>query len=199
MTKLDARSVDGNRDFCFSVNSDTNDKLVLQALSEENRDEWVYVLTTVASWCNHRKGTLRKKMAWKKAWKDRFCVLNGCMLTYFNGPSMGKRLGEVSLLGCDVEELPPTDGNKYSFEVITDEKVMSLQVRGPPPTPFARSLCRRCVTVVLTCLCCLSPGYERPGAWRVVEGVGSRQRWGSVSGVPRGREGGAGGGQGGEP
>jgi len=134
ITSLPPSSSD-NRDFCFSINSDTNEKLLLQAISAEDRDDWVRVLTAVASWCNHRKGLLQKKMAWKKKWKDRFFVLNGCMLSYFSNTSMSKQLGEVSLLGCDAQELPPSamDGHKYCFELITDDKSFNLKVRCFPP------------------------------------------------------------------
>lgn len=178
VTPLLPRSVDGKREFCFSINSDTNEKLVLQAVSEEKRAEWVSVLTRVANWSNHHKGVLRKKMAWKKAWKDRYCVLNGCMLAYFASQSMKKRLGEVSLLGCDVQELPPSavDGQRYCFELITDSKVMNLQV---PPLFGVVGTTVRCAHTHVH-LTRPSPGSKRCRVERVGRRHRRRERWCAV-------------------
>lgn len=54
------------RDNVFSITSDTDEVLILQATSLEERNDWLRVLAYVSRASVERKGTLSKKMQWKK-------------------------------------------------------------------------------------------------------------------------------------
>jgi hypothetical protein len=72
-----------SRKYCFVLTSNTGERVVLQAASESDRAVWLERLQRVSSQSLFIRGTLLKRMKHRNKWKERYFLLNGAMLRWF--------------------------------------------------------------------------------------------------------------------